>query len=157
MTFREIKFGSAGHDAERSLRDEVLRIPLGMSLGVDDLEEERGQWHFGLFDHRDALVACALAKPLSVTEVRLRQIAVASAWQGRGMGRQLIGNVEEFLRKRGIRRVLLHARVAVAEFYERLGYARAGAEFVEISIPHVEMTKWISDGGSVSHDDETLR
>jgi len=143
VCLREITFGSAEHDAERALRDEILRIPLGMHLGSDDLEEDRAQWRFGLFDSAGVLAACALAKPLTTTGVQLRQVAVGSAWQGRGLGRRLILEVEECLRVRGVRRVVLHARVVVAGFYEKLGYAKCGPEFVEISIPHVEMEKQI--------------
>jgi predicted GNAT family N-acyltransferase len=141
MIFREIVFDSADYARERALRNEVLRIPLGLSLADEAPEEERGQWHFGLFNPCGELLACAVAVPLPDETARVRQVAVSPAAQGRGVGRALMENLEVELLRRGMRRIELHARVAVEGFYKRLGYARVGEVFVEISIPHVTMEK----------------
>ncbi len=38
---------------------------------------------------------------------------------------------------------MLHGRVAVQPFYERLGYAACGEPFEEVTLPHIEMRKFL--------------
>jgi predicted GNAT family N-acyltransferase len=44
---------------------------------------------------------------------------------------------------RGFAAVVLHAQVAVAGFYRRLGYVEEGDLFDEAGIPHIAMRKQI--------------
>ena len=44
---------------------------------------------------------------------------------------------------RGFVEIVLHAQVAVAGFYRRLGYVEEGDLFEEAGIPHVAMRKKI--------------
>jgi predicted GNAT family N-acyltransferase len=43
----------------------------------------------------------------------------------------------------GFTSMVLHARKTAVRFYETLGYAKVGTEFIEINIPHFEMRKSI--------------
>jgi ribosomal protein S18 acetylase RimI-like enzyme len=140
VTFREFAYGSDDYRAERALRQEVLRRPLGLDLYAEDLAAEKEQWHFGVFDGA-LLVASVIAAPVGPGEAKIRQMAVAAAAQGRGVGRQLMTAMEVQLRQRGIRHVWLHARLSAAEFYRKLGYVPVGEPFVEVGLPHVQMEK----------------
>ena len=143
MLFRAIAVGTKEYALECRLRDEVLRKPLGLSLGDHDLADEKSQLHFGLFDPDGALVACVIAVPLSPTEARIRQMAVSPAHQRKGLGRLVMVELEETLRARGFRRFVLNARTSAAGFYEKLGYAAVGDEFMEHTIRHVLMAKTV--------------
>jgi predicted GNAT family N-acyltransferase len=156
MNFREIAYGSEDYRRERALRDEILRKPLGLTLGDEQLEAERGQWHFGLFDRAGGLVGCVVVVPPGAgdtsrpgpwhagSEARLRQMAVAEPFQRQGHGRRLIAAVESLLAVRGVTRLVLHARQHVVPFYEKLGYRVVGDEFIEVTIPHRRMEKTLS-------------
>ncbi len=139
MIFREITFGSADFRKERELRDRVLRKPLGLVLEVSD--EEKDQWHFGLFDLQDDLLGTVIAVPLGGGEAKVRQMAVAPNFARRGFGRRVLQELEDRLREKGIYRISLHARTTAAGFYRKAGYVEAGPEFVEVGIPHVKMEK----------------
>lgn len=141
MTLREITYGSADYHAECSLRQEVLRIPLGLNLYDEDLERERDQWHFGLFDDNGQLIGCAIVVPLSSNEARIRQMAVAADYQGRGHGRAILEELERRLTAMGFRHFVLHARQSATGFYEKLGYSPVGETFWEVKIPHAMMEK----------------
>ena len=141
MTFREIAHGTDEYRRELLLREEVLRKPLGLELTAEDLAGEEKQLHFGLFEPDDDLVACVVAVRLSPTEARLRQMAVSPAHQRRGLGQRLLGELEDDLRARGIRNLVLNARRSAVGFYEKLGYAVGGDEYVHLTVPHVRMTK----------------
>lgn len=140
IVFAPIAFGSEDYERERRLRDEVLRRPLGLSLDDEDSTTEKDQLHFGLFLGGE-LVACVIAAPVSGSEARIRQMAVAPAHQGRGLGRRLLDAVERELRGRGFRKLHLGARSSAAGFYEKLGYAAVGGAYVSVTVPHLRMEK----------------
>ena len=142
MTFTEIPYGSSAYQAECTLRHEVLRLPIGLSLHDEDLSGERDQLHFGLFDD-DELVACVIAVVISPTEAKIRQMAVRPEHQGMGCGRRLIEGLEQHLIAKGVTRFAMHARMSAVGFYEKLGYSGIGEEFTEVGIPHVRMERTI--------------
>lgn len=142
MEFVEIPWQSELYRQEIELRDKLLRAPLGLSFSEEQLQAEADQWHFGMLDQQ-RLIACAVIVPLSEQHVKLRQMAVANAQQRSGIGTQLIAQIEATLAQRGIEQIELHAREIAVGFYERLGYAKQGDSFIEVSIPHWKMTKSI--------------
>lgn len=141
MNLRPIQYSSTDYHAEYQLRQQVLREPLGLNLADENLEPEKEQQHFGLFDDGGGLLACVIAAPLSSTQVKLRQMAVATAHQRQGLGRTLLSGVEAMLQARGVTVIILHARLSAVGFYRRLGYASHGKSFIEIGLPHMEMRK----------------
>ena len=124
------------------LRQRELRDPLGLTLSVAEvLQESPPQRHFALLSAAEIL-GCAIALPSGGDHVKIRQVAIAAAHTGRGLGRYLMQGMEETLMKEGrIKKIYLHARVVVQGFYERLGYAAVGGTFEEIGIPHILMEK----------------
>jgi predicted GNAT family N-acyltransferase len=144
MIFKKIDFKSDDYEDECALRDEVLRRPLGLSLYDENLSGEGAQLHFGLFDSNNTLSACVIAVPVSVHEVKLRQMAVKSDCQGQGIGRGILDDVEKFHENQSVVVFSLHARLSAIGFYEKSGYVVTGDEFIEVGIPHVKMVKRIA-------------
>ena len=141
MTFREIEFGSEDFQQECELRHKLLRVPIGLSLYDEDIGLEKKHLHFGQFDESGNLAACVIAVPYSPTEARIRQMVVSHEHQGKGQGRRLLHCLEDHLMRRGFKRLCLNARMTAVGFYEKMGYAKAGPEFLEVGIPHVRMEK----------------
>ena len=140
ILFREISFGSDQYRRACALRYEVLRAPLGLPLSEDDLHAEASQLHFGLFDD-DKPVACVTAIALTADHAKIRQTAVAPAYQDQGLGRRIMTQLEAALAARGFASLSLHARSTAVGFYEKLGYETVGDEFIEVTIPHRKMLK----------------
>jgi ribosomal protein S18 acetylase RimI-like enzyme len=66
-------------------------------------------------------------------------LAVAPTHRHRGLGRRLMRAAEEWVAARGVRKLELMVRdsnAAVAEFYERIGYAQE---------PVLVMSRWLDD------------
>ncbi len=141
LDFRSIVFGSDEYKQTCELRNEVLRLPLGMNLYSEDLALEKEQWHFGLFDNGTELIACVIAVPQASGQAKLRQMAVKARHEGKGIGRRMLLSLEALLAERGVMQLSLHARISAAGFYEKLGYVRSGEPFVEVGIPHIRMEK----------------
>lgn len=143
MSFLEIPFQSDWYAQACVLRNQVLRLPLGLDLQTEDLSAESEYLHFGI-EQEEQIVAYVLAVPLTAGRAKLRQMAVATACQGQGLGRQLMELVEGALKQKGIQVLELDARGEAVGFYEKLGYAVVGDEFISVTIPHRRMTKTIA-------------
>jgi predicted GNAT family N-acyltransferase len=141
LDLRSIAFGSEEYKQTCELRNEVLRLPLGLNLYSEDLELEKEQWHFGLFDQGTELIACVIAVPQASGKAKLRQMAVKAGHEGNGVGRRMLLSLETLLATRDVMQLSLHARISAAGFYEKLGYVRSGEPFVEVGIPHIRMEK----------------
>jgi hypothetical protein len=71
----------------------------------------------------------------------MRQVAVATSAQGKGVGSALVQYAELVAMQNGFDSMLLHARASAVPFYLRLEYAIVGDLFEEVGIPHYKMTK----------------
>ncbi|MER7754007.1 GNAT family N-acetyltransferase [Kitasatospora sp. NPDC097643] len=71
----------------------------------------------------------------------LGRLAVRRAARGTGLGAELVRAVEAAARARGAVEMELHAQVQALGFYERLGYAAEGPEYLDGGIPHRTMTR----------------
>ncbi len=125
IKFRFIAPNGADYEAERMLRWEVLRKPLGMPPGSEEVPEEDQSLHLVALI-RDKIVGCVCFFAETETNGRIFQMAVSEEYQGRGFGRQLLQTLERSLIKRGVRDVYLHVRADSEGFYQRMGYNKEG-------------------------------
>ncbi|HBL42576.1 GNAT family N-acetyltransferase [Gimesia sp.] len=138
--FIEISFLSENYDQACQLRNEILRQPLGLDLREEDLSAEADYFHFGILEG-SRVIACGLAIPVSAVKAKIRQMAVAGAFQNQGIGKKLLYNIEASLQQRGFELLELDARATAVGFYQKLGYEKVGEEFQSVSIPHQRMRK----------------
>ena len=139
-TIREIAFGRTDYAAATALRDRVLRQPLGLKFSEVDLAKEPAYRHFGLFSGSEILATVMLV-PREDGWWQVRQMAVAPAHQGTGLGRTLLLAAEKAAHRDGVTQLYLHARQHAIGFYARLGYVEAGERFTEVGIEHARMEK----------------
>ena len=69
------------------------------------------------------------------------RMAVLRDWRERGVGRALLQLMLAEARKRGAVSAFLNAQTYAVPFYERAGFMREGAEFMDAGIPHYRMTR----------------
>jgi GNAT superfamily N-acetyltransferase len=69
-----------------------------------------------------------LSGVLGLEEAEVHTFFVAPDRQAHGVGRTLLGFVEDLARKRGIEELRVSASLTAVGFYERLGYRRIGGE-----------------------------
>ena len=69
------------------------------------------------------------------------RMAVDAQWRRKGVGGEILKFLEDFARKQGQTRAVLHAQEYVKSFYSAHGYQQHGDTFLEVDIPHVEMRK----------------
>jgi ribosomal protein S18 acetylase RimI-like enzyme len=140
MALKIIDYGSPEYQQMVKLRDAVLRKPLGLTFTQEDLESEKDNILIAAFEEERMLGCCMLVEERPDV-VRLRQMAVLNALQGKGIGRALMNFAENIARDRGYKIVKMHARNNSIGFYEKVGYKKKGDEFIEVTIPHYVMEK----------------
>jgi len=122
----------------------VLMAPYGVDRGVALSHAEHEAEHVAAFDEDGTIIGyLRLLPPDDAGSMQIRQVAVAEAWQRRGLGRALMLAAEARAREEGAQSVWLNARVTAAAFYERLGYTVVSDEFVTglAGLPHRRMRK----------------
>ncbi len=140
MPLKIIEFGSPSYQKMVDLRFQILRNPLGLTFSQADLDKEKDDILIGFFEE-DNLEGCCILTPVNKTDIRLRQMAVISGLQYRGIGRVIMNFAENVARDRGYKVLHMHARKTAVGFYQKLGYEIIGEEFEEVTIPHFEMQK----------------
>lgn len=140
IVVRPIAWGFKEYEDELALRNEILRVPLGMSLYEQDLSQENTYWHVGAFDGGQ-LVGTLLFIDRGDGVTQMRQVAVKESYRRHGVGRKMVAFGEEMMKGKGFSTIVLDARKVALEFYLALGYEVASEELILSGIPHFKMKK----------------
>ena len=140
MAVKIIDHGGKEYRQMVELRYQILRRPLGLTFTQEELNEEKGNFHIACYDD-DRLEGCCMLVPIDNETIQLRQMAVISGLQGKGVGRVIMQFAENISRDRGYKKLIMHARKSAMGFYEKLGYKKVGDEFTEVTLPHYVMEK----------------
>jgi predicted GNAT family N-acyltransferase len=136
----EAPFGSDLYRQALTLREAILRVPLGLTLTEEERADDVARQHFcALFD--GAVVGTVSLKALDAETLQLRQMAVAEDRRREKIGARLLARAEDWARWEGYRAIVLNARLGAEGFYAKYGYLAQGEPFDENSVPHVRMTK----------------
>ena len=140
IRIKEIVFNSSDYKKSVTIREEILRIPLGLSFSKEELEEEASDIHIAGFSG-ETMIGTLVLSPQDKEIIRMRQVAVHSGYQKRGIGKQLVEFSENFAVKKGYKKMILHSREDVIPFYTKLGYSVFGDRFESVSLPHFCMER----------------
>lgn len=140
MPLKIIDHDSTEYQQMIDLRDEILRKPLGLYFDPEELNREKDDVLIGAFEE-DKLIGCCLITRTEGNKCRLRQMAVSSNLQKKGIGASLMTFAENIARDKGYESLMMHARASAVGFYEKFGYKVTGNEFYEVTILHYTMEK----------------
>jgi predicted GNAT family N-acyltransferase len=122
------------------LRQRILRAPLGLNIMDEDLSVEEEQIIF-IHEEEGVVKGCVLLQQYDALTFKLRQMAVDTSEQKKGIGAALVNAADLYAVQVGKHSIILHARAEAIPFYEKLGYEIVGDEFMEVGIPHFKMEK----------------
>ena len=137
---KEITFGSSDFKKAVTIREKILRIPLGLSFSKEELEEEASDIHIAGFSGK-TMIGTLILSPQNDETIRMRQVAVCSDYQKNGIGKQMVEFSENFAVKKGYKKMILHSRENVIPFYTKLGYSVFGDRFESVTLAHVCMER----------------
>ncbi len=128
-------------DQAQAIRHAVFAQEQGIDAGLMVDAADPGAWH---------VLACnRLGRPLAGGRLlapapgvaRIGRMATLASVRGAGIARQVLEALLRAARERGDGEVVLDAQATAVGFYERAGFVRAGAGFVEAGLPHVPMRR----------------
>ena len=144
MELRSVDFDSKEYRATVSLRDKILRKPLGMVFSPDFLARESEDFHLAGYQDGE-LVCCLILSPLTETEIQMRQVAVDEKYQRQGFGNQIASFSEEYAKQKGFSLMKVHARDLAVDFYVDMNYQIIDEPFTEVGIVHRRMIKKLNN------------
>ncbi len=103
------------------LRWRILRAPWNQPKGSEQDELEGLAIHIIAVEN-DKIVGCGRAHFNSDEEAQIRYMAVENEWQGKGVGKLILDELEKRVVEKGAKKIILHARESVVKFYEKNGY-----------------------------------
>ena len=128
-------------DSYLLFRWEVLRKPLGMSKDslADSIEDE--SFHLMGIDEEKNVIASGRVHFNSKNEAQIRYMAVDENFKRKGVGTEIVKELENYAISKGIVDMILNARENAISFYLSLGYEEVGPYQSDTGIPHKTMKK----------------
>jgi predicted GNAT family N-acyltransferase len=108
------------------LRWRILRAPWDRLRGSEMDEFDEAADHVTVRDVDGRLLGIGRLHMNNAQEAQIRFMATEEFCRGFGIGRALIGKLEEIARDRGAERIVLNARAHVVGFYQRYGFVVTG-------------------------------
>ena len=128
-------------DSYLLFRWEILRKPLGMSKDslADSIEDE--SFHLMGIDEQNNVIASGRFHFNSENEAQIRYMAVDENFKRKGVGTEIVKELENYALSKGIVSMILNARENAISFYLSLGYQEVGPYQSDTGIPHKTMKK----------------
>jgi len=119
----------------------MLRKPWGLPLQSAEDELESLACHV-LAQQQSSAIGVGRIHAINETEWQIRYMAVLPAYQGQGIGRQILSLLEHHALEQGAEQILLHAREKALGFYQQQQYLLVKKSHVLFGeIQHYEMCK----------------
>ncbi|MDR2955802.1 MAG: GNAT family N-acetyltransferase [Prevotella sp.] len=140
-----IEYKSKAYDEMVTLRQKILRDPLGLVFSEEFLKQDENDILLGLSAPRPRrIAACCILTAKDEKTVKLRQMAVDNNDQGLGFGKSMLKFAELVASDKGFDKIVLHARKVAIGFYQKYDYKIIGEEFMEVEMPHYKMEKQLN-------------
>ena len=141
MNIIKVDFATPEYDETIRLRYKILREPLGLDFTEEQLAVEYSDIHLAAYDESWILRGCLVLTPKNEKVLKMRQVAVDTDVQRKGVGQLLVKASEILALNEGFVKIELSARDTAMPFYQKLNYQIEGDMFEEIGIPHFKMVK----------------
>ena len=124
------------------LRYKVLRAPWQQPAGSEKAPDDAAAIHALMLNEAEEAIAVCRLHLQTPQEAQIRFMAIHPDYQGQGLGKKILGFLEEKARAQGAQYITLQARENAVAFYQRCGYtvlAKTHLLFGEIQ--HYQMRK----------------
>jgi ribosomal protein S18 acetylase RimI-like enzyme len=131
------------------LRWRILRKPWNQPKGSEKDEIEDKSIH-AMVCNEDRTCLSGRQVPIGIgrahfnsdEEAQIRYMAVEEEWQGKGIGKMILSYLEEKVKEKGAKNIILNARDIAIKFYEKNGYeiVKEAHTLFDV-IPHYKMIK----------------
>lgn len=124
------------------LRWKLLRQPWQQMLGSEQDDQEEYAIHRMIIDDNDQVLAVGRLEKGKEQQGQVRYMAVDDNMQGKGLGQQILSELENKASQLGMTEICLNARENAIPFYQKLGYENCGFSHTLFDeIKHYQMIK----------------
>lgn len=149
MYILPVMFATPAYDEMVHLRIKHLYEPLGAEINLEEFANEYKDLHLAVYNNNTELIGAVLAQVSEEEDdalvkrkiCLLADVVVEKTVQGRGLGAEIIAELERMMIDKGYKELRINAHLGVVEFYEKLGYAKHGKEFMLRGITQQTMKK----------------
>ena len=127
-----------------NFRWEMLRKPLGMSKDTIKDELEDRSFHLIAVNDKKEIIGSGRLHFNNGNEGQIRYMAVTNSVQRKGLGSEIVLELETIAKNKGIQEMVLNARENAINFYLSLGYKKKEPYKSDTGIPHITMRKKLS-------------
>lgn len=133
---------------DENIRDDAYKVRVAVFVneqGFRDVPDEIDSYayHIAVYDGNEVIGCGRFFAEESAEEYHIGRIAVLPEYRGKNIGTSIMFKIEGFLKELGAKSVVLSAQRRARSFYEKIGYAAVGEEYLEENYPHINMRKSI--------------
>jgi predicted GNAT family N-acyltransferase len=129
-----------GLQACLDLRREVFVDEQGVPADREMDGKDAEALHFALKEADRVIATCRVRRMSSAAKIE--RMAVSKDYRGKGIGRDLMKFVlQKLTHTDGIKLLKLSSQADAVPFYERLNFKKHGPEYMEVGIPHYDMSR----------------
>ena len=124
-------------------RWKILRKPIGKTIETLKDKFDKDSFHIiGLYNK--VIIASGRVHFNNDDEAQIRYMAVDNAFRTKGIGKEVLKILEEYIKKNNAKKIVLNARNDVIKFYKNSNYLIV-EEYLgsDTGIPHTKMEKKI--------------
>lgn len=111
---------------------------------VDEVDEaDSYSTHLVMYDGEKPIATCRFFLKEDNETYMFGRLCVLKEYRGKSLGREMLKKVEEIVKERGGKAIILHSQYHAKDFYVRCGFSQQGEIDYEQKVPHAWMRKEI--------------
>ena len=114
---------------------------IAAELEFDGLDDRATQL-LGYVDGK--AIGTARIREIDINTAKIERLAVLPKARKQGVGKELMLAALQIISEQNKTSAVVHAQVYIADLYKQLGFKTVGEKFSEAGIPHVKMSKQLS-------------
>lgn len=126
----------------KEIRRQVFQLEQNIDFELEFDSKDAEAEHFIAYLDNEA-VGTTRVRYMAEKTAKLERLAVLRAYRGVGVGKKIMHYVIDYLKVKGIKKIMLNSQEQAKKFYEDIGFEQKGSVFEEARIPHIEMWKEI--------------
>ena len=109
---------------------------------VDEVDEfDNIATHLVMYDNEKPIATCRFFLKEDNVTYMFGRLCVLKEYRGKSLGREMLKKVEEIVKEKGGKAIILHAQYHAKDFYIRCGFTQQGEIDYEQNKPHAWMRK----------------
>ena len=109
---------------------------------VDEVDEfDNISTHLVMYDKEKPVATCRFFLKEDNETYMFGRLCVLKEYRGKSLGREMLKKVEEIVKEKGGKAIILHSQYHAKSFYEKCGFTQQGDVDYEQDKPHAWMRK----------------